>query len=480
MRASTLFLSLHVAAVFALPQAPAPDCKVIAGDSAWPSAEEWQKAMPGKLLREKSTKAAKHPDYRIEATTPEDVVAAVKFAAKHNVRLSVINSGHDFMGRNDAPSGLHLAVGRLDGVRVTKSFRPTKEGEPPVKNNERPKKLDLEAGQGAFVTFGAGYSTQRLNNVLAKKNNLFTIGAAHGEVTVAGGWAQASGHTPLGPHYGMGADQVAEYQVVTADGKLRIANEESNPDLFWALRGGGGGAWGVVVQATVRAHASPKMVSANWYINTTDYNDQKSIYAPSAWLHTLLPDLADNKGWSGYYFIFPNAIKCSFLNIGEAATTANAVKVWQPIIEKFAAFPGIEKNSLVASVSEMPNYKAFLDAAFGVLDGDASPAGNSTVIAYPTNLFPVASPAAGPAHNKRHALVEEESGEPLMRRFYAELTGMNLQKRHGPGEDMEMAAMGSQAGGIVAMDSRLLGADAFNHPDFAKALEEAMPRMEKG
>jgi FAD/FMN-containing dehydrogenase len=50
----------------------------------------------------------------------------------------------------------------------------------------------------------------------------------------------------------LGADNVVEYKVVTADGKLRIANAVSEPDLFWALRGGGGGTFGVVVEATVK------------------------------------------------------------------------------------------------------------------------------------------------------------------------------------------------------------------------------------
>lgn len=52
--------------------------------------------------------------------------------------------------------------------------------------------------------------------------------------------------------YGLGADNVLEFKVVTADGNLVVANEVVNQDLFWALRGGGPGAWGVVVEATVK------------------------------------------------------------------------------------------------------------------------------------------------------------------------------------------------------------------------------------
>jgi FAD/FMN-containing dehydrogenase len=73
-----------------------------------------------------------------------------------------------------------------------------------------------------------------------------------GDVSVAGGWAQAGGHSQFSMEYGLGADNVLEYKVVTADGNLTVANAVTNPDLFWALRGGGAGTWGVVVEATFK------------------------------------------------------------------------------------------------------------------------------------------------------------------------------------------------------------------------------------
>jgi hypothetical protein len=78
---------------------PAPaGCKKLSTDADWPSTDVinaelpgWEASMPdGKL---------KHPDYIYEAKSVASVQRAVRFAAKHNVRLSVINSGHDFLGR---------------------------------------------------------------------------------------------------------------------------------------------------------------------------------------------------------------------------------------------------------------------------------------------------------------------------------------------------------------------------------------------
>lgn len=123
----------------------------------------------------------------------------------------------------------------LKGIHVLPNFTPTAKGAESVNSTTKTNILPPQSDQ-AYVTFGVGLSTQQLNNELAK-SNLFTLGAAHSEVSVAGGWGQTAGHAPLSPKYGLGADQAVEYKVVTADGELKIANAVSHPDLFWALRG---------------------------------------------------------------------------------------------------------------------------------------------------------------------------------------------------------------------------------------------------
>jgi hypothetical protein len=62
------------------------------------------------------------------------------------------------------------------------------------------------------------------------------------------------GHSPLSSVYGMAADQVLSMEVVTADGRFVTASPTSNTDLFWAMRGGGGGTFGVLVSVTVKAY----------------------------------------------------------------------------------------------------------------------------------------------------------------------------------------------------------------------------------
>jgi hypothetical protein len=70
----------------------------------------------------------------------------------------------------------------------------------------------------------------------AVKNNITVVGGGDIEVGI-GGWITGGGHSPISSKFGLGADQVLEMEVVTADGELRTINAITNPDLFWAMRG---------------------------------------------------------------------------------------------------------------------------------------------------------------------------------------------------------------------------------------------------
>ena len=88
----------------------------------------------------------------------------------------------------------------------------------------------------------------------AKARGFRVVGGNCPTVGLAGGFIQGGGHSTLSSLYGLGADQTLEWEVVTADGKHVIASPARNSDLYWALSGGGGGTYGVVLSVTVRAH----------------------------------------------------------------------------------------------------------------------------------------------------------------------------------------------------------------------------------
>ena len=70
----------------------------------------------------------------------------------------------------------------------------------------------------------------------------------------SGGYVQGGGYGAMGIKYGLAVDNVLEFDIVTADGQLVTANACKNSDLFWAVRGGGGGTFGIVTRMVYKAH----------------------------------------------------------------------------------------------------------------------------------------------------------------------------------------------------------------------------------
>jgi hypothetical protein len=158
-------------------------CRKLATDVDWPTEAEWKQALPRIVTRSTTLpKGVRRPDYRVRAENYADVQAAVKFCAKNNIRLTVINSGHDFMGRNDAPSGLSLDVSLLGGINIHEEFTPTATGA--AKPGQVINTIVPVPGKQAAATFGVGISTQRLHNAVGP-SKLMTIGAGHGEYHVS-------------------------------------------------------------------------------------------------------------------------------------------------------------------------------------------------------------------------------------------------------------------------------------------------------
>ena len=76
------------------------------------------------------------------------------------------------------------------------------------------------------------------------------------------GLIQSGGFGSFSKAYGMAAASLLEAEIVTADGAVRIANACTNPDLFWGIKGGGGGSLGVVTRLTLRTHSLPEFFGA--------------------------------------------------------------------------------------------------------------------------------------------------------------------------------------------------------------------------
>lgn len=93
---------------------------------------------------------------------------------------------------------------------------------------------------GRAARIAAGIQTFELNRAAAS-SGITILGPGGSTVGVTGGYLQGGGHSILTSLYGLAADQVLSLQIVTADGRFVTASSEENQDLFWAVRGGGGG-----------------------------------------------------------------------------------------------------------------------------------------------------------------------------------------------------------------------------------------------
>lgn len=130
---------------------------------------------------------------------------------------------------------------------------------------------------------------------------LAVVGGECPTVGIAGGYSQGGGHSALSSKYGLAADQVLEWEVVDGSGEVLTANRQENPDLFWALSGGGGGTYGVVVSMTSKAHADMPVSGANLTFTNAALTPDTFYAAVAAW-HTILPALVDAGATAVWYF----------------------------------------------------------------------------------------------------------------------------------------------------------------------------------
>lgn len=183
----------------------------------------------------------------VAAESADDIAAAVDVAREHGLRLVVKGGGHSYFGNSNAADSLLVWTRRMDAVELHDAFVPT--GAPAGTAPE------------AAVSIGAGAIWGRIYDAVSVKGGRYVQGGGCLTVGVAG-FTQGGGFGSLSKQFGTGAANLIEAEIVTADGKVRIANRFFEPDLFFALRGGGGGTFGVVTRLTFRTHALPSTIGA--------------------------------------------------------------------------------------------------------------------------------------------------------------------------------------------------------------------------
>src|SRR6185437_8626637 len=164
-----------------------------------------------------------------------DTRTAVQWAVAHGVPLRARSGGHSYAGFSTLNGGMVLDLRNLRGINV-----------------------DLHA---RTATIGAGAQLIDVYSALAARGVTIPAGSCP-SVGIAG-HALGGGMGLAGRKFGLTTDNLLSARIVTADGKLITASAHQHPDLYWGLRGGGGGNFGVVTGFTFRVHAVPKTVA--WF-----------------------------------------------------------------------------------------------------------------------------------------------------------------------------------------------------------------------
>ncbi|KAF9201306.1 hypothetical protein BGZ59_002794 [Podila verticillata] len=286
------------------------------------------------------------PLFTVNASTATDIQETVRFAAKHNLRLVIKNTGHDMLGRSTAPNSLSLWVHHRKKMEVVDAFVP--KGAP----------QDTKGEPAVLVESGVQF--EELNTVLHEHNRI-VVGGSSSTVGAAGGYCTGGGNGVLSKLHGLCVDNVLQYTIVTADGELRVANAYQNQDLFWALRGGGPGTFGVVVEAVMRTHPALKnIIKAQVTIVSLFGTAMDKIMREFLAHHNQW----GKEGWSGYAFNVHKIVHILKINYylpdGDLAQSQASIEAF---VRYARSFLGV--IILQNSVESLPSY---LDAVPTILD----------------------------------------------------------------------------------------------------------------
>src|SRR5215471_17977714 len=384
--------------------------RVRPGDADWPSEESWNKLrreVEGRLIKVNSPlsacreapdssackelfKALRNPFYigdqvaltqtsgwvgawtsrpsvyAVAAQKTEDVVAAVNFARENKLRLVVKGGGHSYQGTSCAPDSLLIWTREMNAISLHEAFvgRGCEGAQPPQ----------------PAVSVGAGAIWLAAYEAVTTRGGRYVQGGGCTTVGVAG-LIQSGGFGSFSKRYGLAAAGLLEAEVVTADGVARIANACTNPDLFWGLKGGGGGSLGIVTRLTLRTRELPQFFGA--VVGTIRAPSETAFRELIARAVSFYADRLLNAHW-GEQMRFGPGNKLEISMVFQGLNQRQAEEVWKPFREWLAASPrdfAVEPPLRIVTLPARSFWSAAFLKAFapGVVVADdrpQAPAGN--------------------------------------------------------------------------------------------------------
>jgi FAD/FMN-containing dehydrogenase len=253
--------------------------------------------------------------YAVAAHNAGDIAAAVNFARDNDLRLVVKGRGHSYLGASNAPDSLMIWTRHMSDVEMHSAFVP---------QGCRGKIAPQPA-----VTMGAGTHWMQAYQAVTTQGGRYVQGGGCTTVGIAG-LILGGGFGSFSKRYGTAAGSLLEAEIVTADGKIQIANACLNPDLFWALKGGGGGTFGVVSKLTVRTHDLPEYFGgANFDIKAPSDEAYRSL------LRSFVSFYAEqlfNEHWGEQVKVRRENV-LEIRMVSQGLNREQLLRIWQPFVD---------------------------------------------------------------------------------------------------------------------------------------------------
>jgi FAD/FMN-containing dehydrogenase len=274
--------------------------------------------------------------YAVAAKNANHIAAAVNFARENDLRLVVKGGGHSYQGTSNAEDSLLVWTRHMHDITMHETFVP--QG---CKASHAPQRA---------VTLGSGAIWMQAYEAVTTKGGAYVQGGGCTTVGVAG-LVQSGGFGSFSKHYGTAAAGLLEAEVVTADGKVRIANSCTNSDLFWALKGGGGGTFGAVSKVTLLVRDLPEFFGAA--ILTVKAASDDAFRRLLRYFVTFYREHLFNDHWGEHATIRGDNV-LDLLMVCQGLNTEEVKKIWQPFLDWVARSPGTYTIAALPILATMP------------------------------------------------------------------------------------------------------------------------------
>jgi FAD/FMN-containing dehydrogenase len=310
--------------------------------------------------------------YAVAAQTTSDVVAAVNFARENNLRLVIKGGGHSYQGTSNAADSLLVWTRKMDAVTVHGAFTATG--------------CTGQAAPQPAVTVEAGAIWGQTYDAVTTKAGRYVQGGGCMTVGVAG-LIQSGGFGSFSKAYGMAAASLLEAEIVTADGAVRIANACTNPDLFWAIKGGGGGSLGVVTRLTLRTHDLPEFFGA---VNITIKAASNAAFRRLIGrIVAFYSEALFNPYWGEQIILRPDNV-LTVAMVFQGLSQPQAEGIWRPFLDWVTAAPQDFSIMSVPWIAAVPARHfwnpQFLKQVPGLVLADDRPGAPESNIFWTSNL----------------------------------------------------------------------------------------------